>query len=262
MTEVAPSFDDSIAYERFMGPWSRAAGATFLDWLAPPANARWLDVGCGTGAFTQLVLERCFPKELFAVDPVPEQIDYASHRLAKRITFQVADAQSLPFVDNSFDIIASALVLNFIPDRIRALAEMRRVARPAGIVAAYVWDFENELSPSGPFRSGIRRIGLELPDMPGANQSSLDALGLIFKQTGLVEITTRAIDVTVSFADFDDFWGAQTSSYSPTTSMIAALFAADRERLAQTVRCDLPDCGNGSIQYAARANAIKARVPG
>src|SRR5829696_7821835 len=263
MAEVAPMFSDSAAYERFMAPWSRAAGAVFLDWLAPPTNAHWLDVGCGTGVFTQLLMERCLPTEVFAIDPVRAQIDRARHGTrTKEATFQIADAQSLPFVSRSFDIIVSALVLNFIPDCDRALAEMRRVARADGTVAAYVWDFGNELSPSGPFRAAIRHSGFELPEIPGASQSSLDALRSIFEQAGLVEIATRTIDVTVPFAHFGDFWRAQTSSHSPTTRMIAGLSATDRAKLAETVRCRLPVSSGGSIRYAARANAIKARAAG
>ena len=262
MVEVAPRFDDSAAYDRFMGRWSNAAGLVFIDWLSPPANAQWLDVGCGTGAFTQIVIDRCIPTEVFAIDPEPAQVDYAMRRpAAAKVNFQVGDARSLPFPSNSFDVVVSALVLNFIPDRRAALAEMRRVARAGGVVAAYIWDFANELSPSGPLRSGLRHFGLELPGMPGASQSSLHALHSMFEQAGLEKIVTKAFDVTVPYSGFDDFWHAQTSSHSPTTNMVATLSAADRERLAKIMRADLPNSSDRSIRYVARANAIKAHVP-
>ena len=74
MTEAAHSFDDSAGYERFIGRWGRAAGAIFLEWVAPPADAVWLDVGCGTGLFTELVVETCAPRKMFAVDPAQAQI--------------------------------------------------------------------------------------------------------------------------------------------------------------------------------------------
>jgi ubiquinone/menaquinone biosynthesis C-methylase UbiE len=262
MVELAHSFDDSAAYERFMGRWSRAAGTVFLDWMAPPTGARWLDIGCGTGIFTGLIFDACSPAAVFAVDPARAQIDHARRQpVAQRANFRVADAQALPFPDSIFDVVASALVINFIPDRNRALSEMRRTARAGGFVAAYVWDFAAELGPSWPLRRGICQTGAGVPEVPGAKDSSLSALGSLFEQAGLEDIATRSIDVTVPFSDFNDFWQAQTPSYSPTTKMIAAMTESDRARLVEAVRADLPLRQDGRIEYSARANAIKARGP-
>ena len=80
MADAAMHFDDGAAYERFMGRWSRAVGSAFLNWLAPPAGAHWLDVGCGTGAFTELVLDTCSPAAVSAVDPAKAQIDYVNRQ--------------------------------------------------------------------------------------------------------------------------------------------------------------------------------------
>jgi ubiquinone/menaquinone biosynthesis C-methylase UbiE len=263
VTEVAHSFDDSAAYERFIGHWGRAAGAVFLDWVAPPTHAQWLDVGCGTGLFTELILDTRSPAAVFAIDHAKAQIDHARlKRAAQRADFRVADAQAIPFPGSTFDVVASALAMNFIPDRARALSEMRRVARPGGVVAGYVWDFAAELSPSGPFRLGMRQLVADLPGLPGTNDSRLEALVSLFEQGGLDEIATRSIDVTVSFPDFEDFWLAQTPSYSPTTKMIAAMTKMDQARLIEAVRARLPIRRDGRIEYPARANAIKARVPG
>ena len=142
-------FDDSAAYEHFMGSWSRAVGAVFLQWLAPPPDARWLDVGCGTGIFTKLILDTA-PAEVFAVDPEAAQIDYARRQPSlARTNFRIADGCALPFPESTFDIVVSALVMNFISDRPQALSEMRRVVRPGGVVGGYVWDFTAEASPVG-----------------------------------------------------------------------------------------------------------------
>jgi SAM-dependent methyltransferase len=263
MLEHAHSFDDSAAYERFMGSWSRALGPIFLDWLESAPSARWLEVGCGTGVFTELVLDTCSPETVVAVDSAQAQIDHACRLpLAGRASFRVADAQALPFADSTFDVVVSALVINFIPDRPRALSEMRRVSRAGGMVAGYVWDFAAERSPSWPMRMGMRKFGMDVPSIPGTRDSSLAALTSMFQQAGFKEIVTRSIEVTNSFPHFDVFWQAQTPSYSPATKMIAAMLDTDRRKLAETVRAGLPVCADGRIQYSARANAIKARVPG
>jgi ubiquinone/menaquinone biosynthesis C-methylase UbiE len=162
--DPAHSFDDSVAYERFVGSWGRAAGAIFLDWLAPSKGAHWLEVGCGTGLFTELIVRTQSPATVFGIDVAAAQIEHACHKLVgRRANFQVGDAQALPFPSTTFDLVVSALVINFIPERLRALSEMHRVTRPNGLVAGYIWDFGEELSPSGPFRLGMREVVADLP---------------------------------------------------------------------------------------------------
>lgn len=262
MAEIAHSFDDSTAYERFMGRWSRAVGPIFLEWLASPSGARWLEVGCGTGIFTELILDAYSPVSLYAVDPVKAQIDHANRQPAsQRADFRVADAQALPFPDGAFDIVASALVINFIPDQSRALSEMRRVLRARGVVAGYVWDFAAERSPSWPLRVAMRRFGADVPQVPGTEESSLDKLSSLFEQAGFEKIAARSIEVTLPYSNFDDFWQAQTPSYNPITKTIAAMSRNERAKLMETVRMELPVGPNGRIEYSARANAIKARAP-
>jgi ubiquinone/menaquinone biosynthesis C-methylase UbiE len=262
MTSTEHRFHDGAAYEVFMGPWSQAAGAVFLQWLTPPPDARWLDVGCGTGIFTKLISDTCAPAEVFAVDPEDAQIDYARRQFSlARTNFRIADGCALPFPDSMFDIAVSALVMNFISDRPRALSEMRRVVRAGGMVGAYVWDFTAEASPSWPLRRALHEGGIQVPSIPGADSSNLDALRSLFAHGGLVHIETRSIEVSVQFPDFQAFWLAQTPSYSPTTKMINRLSSVDRERLVEALRAQLPLDQCGQIQYYARANAIKGNIP-
>ncbi len=263
MTEAAHSFDDSAGYERFIGRWGRAAGAIFLEWVAPPADAVWLDVGCGTGLFTELVVETCAPRKMFAVDPAQAQIAFAGRKpVARRANFGIGDAQALPFRRCHIRHRRFRPGDQLHPRPPARAREMRRVARPGAAVAGYVWDFARELSPSGPFRLALRRMVADLPQLPGTHDSGLDALDALFRRAGFDAIATRSIDVTVEFPDFEAFWTAQTPSYSPTTRIIAAMSEDDRVRLVETVRAALPSGPDGRITYPARANAVKARVPG
>ncbi|HKW38748.1 MAG TPA: class I SAM-dependent methyltransferase [Burkholderiales bacterium] len=262
MAETPYDFDDAAAYERAMGRWSRAVAPVFLGWLAPPANARWLDVGCGTGILSHTLVELCSPAAVSGIDSSAPQVAQASRGpAAGRASFQVGDACTLPFPDASFDVVASALVLNFIPERRRALAEMRRVARAGGAVAAYVWDFTEELSPSGPLRRAMRRFGVQVPPIPGTGESRLEALRALFQDASLEKIETKVVEVCLAYEDFEDFWRAQTPGYAPTTKIIASMSEGDRTRLKRAVREQLPAAPGGVIEYFARANAVKARVP-
>jgi ubiquinone/menaquinone biosynthesis C-methylase UbiE len=262
MADVKAVFDDGAAYERFMGRWSRAVGSIFLEWLAPPKNARWLDVGCGTGAFTELVLGSCSPGSITGIDPFPQQIEYArSLPTTRGAEFKVGDALNLPFPDGSFDVVASALVINFVPDRPRGIAEMRRVAKPSGLVAGYVWDFAGGRATGAPLAKGLRAIGVEPPITPGAKDTTLEALQSLFMGAGLQSIETRPIEIAPVYTNFDDFWVSQTGSVSPMAKFIGSLSEVDRKRLRDAVSSMLPSDIDGVVSYSACAHAIKGRVP-
>jgi SAM-dependent methyltransferase len=260
-TDSAYRFDDGAAYERFMGRWSRGAGKVFLDWIAPTPGACWLDVGCGTGSFTELIVNMGSPGSVSAIDPEQAQINHARNGpAANRAHFEVGDAEVLPFADGTFDIVVSGLVLNFIPDAARALSEMRRVARRGGTIGGYVWDFAAELSPTWPLRLGLRELGVLVAPTPGADNSSLAGLTALFERAGLEGVATRSIDVTMRFPGFDDFWTSQTPSFNPIARMIAKLEMGDQTRLIDAVRAKVlqPD---GTVEYSARANLVRGKAP-
>jgi len=256
-------FTDGAAYERMMGRWSRAVGDVFLDWLALPPGLSWLDVGCGTGAFSQLVLDRCRPGEIRAIDPSEDQIDYARTTLAaKQVNFQVGDAQSLPFADAQFDVAAMALVITFVPDPAKAIAEMKRVAKPGGTLGTYVWDFRSGGSTLQPLRQAIEAIGIEVPPTAGHENSSRERLNGFFKAAALEHVATRMIEIEVSYPDFDTYWSTQTGLANSTVQRLREMTKPDVERVKAHLRAHLPTDRAGRIAYTARASAVKGRVPG
>jgi ubiquinone/menaquinone biosynthesis C-methylase UbiE len=263
MTETQNFFVDGEAYERLMGRFTRAAGEVFLDWLSPAKGLDWIDVGCGTGAFTQLLLDRCAPKKMSAVDPSAEQIAYARKTpAAKHVDFQIGDAQALPFGNGEFDAGVMALVITFVSDPNKAVAELARVTKPGGIVATYMWDFYNKGFPQYPLREALQRMGIEVPYLPGHAHSRMENMGGYFKSAGLEAVATRVIDVDVVYANFDELWSGQTALPNYVVQHIRKMSDADVERLKSDLRESLPKDKSGRIAYKARANAVKGRVPG
>jgi ubiquinone/menaquinone biosynthesis C-methylase UbiE len=262
MADQQSFFTDGDAYEKFMGRWSRATGELFLDWLALPPGLRWLDVGCGTGAFTELILKRCAPAQVSAIDPAPDQIATARKGPAgARVDFQVGDALALPFAPKGFDAAAMALVISFLPDPAKGVSEMARVLKPGGTAAAYMWDFLGKGFTQYPMIEAMATMGVTVPTMPGYAITPLDKLQGLFTQAGFDRVEGRPIDIEVSYADFDDYWSSQTALPTPTVQSIRKMPASDVERLKAYLREHLPT-KNGRIAYPARANAVKGVAPG
>jgi len=165
MNQMSRLFADGGAYERLMGRWSRLAGEIFLDWLDTPANARWLDVGCGNGAFTEALIGRCAPIEVIGLDPSEGQLAFARTRPAARSAqFRIGDAQALPFDDDRFDVAVMALVVTYLSDPAKAVSEMARVVRPGGWVATYMWDIPAAGTPVHPIYVAMESLGMPAPD--------------------------------------------------------------------------------------------------
>jgi ubiquinone/menaquinone biosynthesis C-methylase UbiE len=134
------------AYEPYVGRWSRLVAREFLSWLAVPAERRWLDVGCGTGALTETILAEAAPAEVVGVDASEAFLAYARERVQdRRARFEQGDAERLPLEAAGFDAAVSGLMLNFLPRPGVGLAELGRVTRPGGQVAVYVWDYAGQM---------------------------------------------------------------------------------------------------------------------
>ena len=253
-------FDDGAAYERYMGKWSQLAGETFLKWLVPQPGVRWLDVGCGNGAFTEMLVERCAPVSVHGIDPSEAQLAYARNRPAlQNVQFHQGDAMALPFPGGAFDAAVMPLVIFFVPDPAKGIAEMARVVCPGGIVTAYAWDMEGGGFPYAALQEEMRGLGVDVPVPPNNDASRLDALRDLWTGAGLHAIDTREITVQRTFTDFDDYW--TTIQGSPSAgSRLAAMTSEAIALLASRLRARLPADATGRITYSARANAIKGHV--
>ena len=262
MPESQIRFDDGAAYERGMGAWSRLAGEIFLDWLAPHSDLRWIDIGCGNGAFTELIVERCAPAEIQAIDPSEGQLAFARSRPGVRMAqFRHGDAMALPFAEDRFDAAVMALVIFFVPEPAKGVAEMARVVRPSGTVATYAWDMLGGGFPLEPIRREMNALGLTLPAAPRSDASRMDALRDLWAGAGLEAIETREITVRRTFADFDDFWET-VLLHSSFRAAVAEMAPRDVDLVRTRVRALVPADAAGRITHSARANAIKGRVPG
>ena len=253
-------FDDGSAYERYMGKWSQLAGETFLDWLAPKPGLRWLDVGCGNGAFTEMLVERCAPVSVEGIDPSEAQLAYARTRPSSRIAqFRAGNAMALPFADDTFDAAVMPLVIFFVPEPAKGVAEMARVVCRGGIVAAYGWDMLGGGFPYDALWVEMRAMGVDVPLPPSPDASRMDTMRALWTGAGLAGVETREITVERTFADFEDYW--TTIRSGPSVSRGLATMSADDLAILKTrMRERLPADAAGRITCSARANAVKGRA--
>jgi SAM-dependent methyltransferase len=252
-------------YEAYMGRWSRQIAPLFLDWLGAGDDLDWLDVGCGTGALSAAVLARCNPKSLIAIDPSENFVVEARAAIAHpRAEFEVGDAQALALETASRDAVVSALMLNFVPDKLKSLSEMKRVARAGGTVGLYVWDY-----PGGGVEfmhafwmaaAALDPAVLDLTEdkrFPFCTPVGLEEL---VSEAGLVRVDCRPIEVPTLFTDFEDYWRPFTLGAGPAPGYCASLDPEARQRLKDKLSGALPRNQDGSIPLKARAWAIKSAV--
>jgi SAM-dependent methyltransferase len=253
------------AYEHYIGRWSRLVARDFLGWLDRPAGSHWLDLGCGTGALSAAILERCAPAGLTGIDPSAGFVATARARIVDaRARFEQGDGQALLLADGTLDVAVSGLVLNFVADPGAMLREMRRVVRPGGTVALYVWDYAGEMQLMRYFWDAA--VALD----PGAQEldegvrfpvCQPDVLAALFRDAGLEAVATGPFDVATVFRGFDDYWIPFLGGQGPAPGYCMSLPDGRRTALRERLRATLPVQPDGRIDLIARAWAARGTVP-
>jgi SAM-dependent methyltransferase len=249
------------SYERYVGRWSRLVAREFIRWLAVPDDRQWLDVGCGTGALSQTILNLNKPQKIKGIDRSGQFIETARGRVNQPIAeFVTGDAQSLPVESESYDAAVSGLVLNFVPQPERMAAEMARAVRKNGTVALYLWDYAKKMQFMRHFWNAAAALDPPAFELDEGRRFPLcdpDALAELFRKAGIRHLETRPIDIHTDFKNFDDFWNPILGGQGPAAGYVMALSEENRARLRERLYNSLPFAVDGSIPLVARAWAIK-----
>ena len=252
-------------YEPYVGRWSRRVADAFLAWIAVPADAVWVDVGCGTGALTEAIFTTARPRRVSAFDPSPGFLQFARRRVKHAsVNFAVADARSLPVATDSVDATVAGLVINFVPEPSTGVREWTRITRAGGTVAAYVWDYADRMELMRYFWDAAVALDPAAGALDEGRRFPMcrpEALEELFGGSGLHDVATDAIDIATAFAGFDDFWSPFLGGQGPAPAYAMSLTEERRGQLRDRLRAALPLRDDGSVQLIARAWAVRGTKP-
>jgi SAM-dependent methyltransferase len=244
---------EADAYDRYMGAWSAPLSPQLAALARVRRGMRALDVGCGPGALTAELARRLGPASVAGVDPSSSFVVAARDRVPGADIRQ-ASAEGLPFADAAFDASLTQLAVHFMPDPVRGLAEMARVTRAGGVVAACVWDFAGGHGPLGPFWPAARAIDPSVADesdLPGTRDGHLVELLTV---AGLRSVRQEILSVERRYPTFDDWWQPFTRGVGPGGAYVSRLDPQRRIDLREQCRAMLPD---GPFTITARAWAAR-----
>jgi SAM-dependent methyltransferase len=248
-------------YDGYVGRWSRLVAQKFVTWLDLPPGGRWLDVGCGTGALTATVLALAEARAVIGIDSSRGFLAHARAQVQDpRAAFVVGDAQAIPAATGNIDAAVSGLVLNFVPDPGRAVAEICRALTTGGTVGVYVWDYAGEMQMLRRFWDAASALDPRAAGLDEGRRFPLcqpEPLANLLRSAGLGRVETRAIDVPAVFRDFDDYWSPFLGGQGPAPGYVASLPPANHAALRERLRAALPVAPDGSIHLVARAWAVR-----
>jgi trans-aconitate methyltransferase len=238
---VQSTWSSAAAYERYVGRWSRQVAVGFLRWLDVSPSQRWVDVGCGTGALTQAILERCNPTSVVGVDSSESFVAWADEHIGdSRARFDVGDATQL--APRTADVVVSGLVLTFLPQPVVAVSAMRAAA-PGGLVAAYVWDYAGRMELMRYFWDAATDLDPRAADLDEGRRvgpTTPDRLEALWREAGLINVSSTAVEVPTVFRDFDDYWTPFLGGQGPAPTYTVSLDEERRAAVREALRARLP----------------------
>jgi len=266
MTDAeAKMFTMSAGYERFMGRWSRILAPAYVAFAGVKDGDRVLDVGTGTGALASAMEAATKFSQIVGIDPSEGFISYAKKNAkSSRSRFEVGDAQALQFKDASFDHTMALLVMNFIPDHNKAIAEMRRVTRPQGVVSACVWDYNAGMQMLRFFWDEVVALdpAMAPKDERHMKLSREGQLAELWKKAGLVNVQEKPLVIEQAYTSFNDYWGPFLKGAGPGGAYVVLLPDERRQRLETRMRKRLlGDRGDGPFVLKAQAWCVRGEVP-
>ena len=255
---MAELFSDALAYQDLMGRWSVRLAPLFAQFTQVADGARVLDVGCGTGSLARTLASMTRRSEIVGIDPVAPFVEYARSQVKDpRVSFEVGDAQALPYPPASFDCALSLLVFQFIPDADQAARELRRVTRPGGTVAACTWDRQG-MEMSALFWDVAGPLD---PDAAAKRPERLNRagqLGGLWRAAGLRDVEETELEISMDFSSFEDYWAPLEKGVGPQGAYLAALAPERRQALRQALEVRLRARGAPGA-FALRAKALAVR---
>ncbi|MGQ0749010.1 MAG: class I SAM-dependent methyltransferase [Betaproteobacteria bacterium] len=259
-------FAMGAGYERFMGRWSRILARAHVAFAGVKDGERVLDVGAGTGALASAVAAVNKKGEVVGIDPSEALIAHARNAFgSEQVRLEVGDAQELQFNDAAFDKTLALLVMNFIPDHNKAIAEMRRVTRPQGVISACVWDYSEGMQMLRFFWDEVVALDLAMDakDERHMKLSRQGQLAELWKKAGLVNVEEQPLVIDQPYTSFDDYWQPFLAGAGPAGAHAASLSEDGRKELETRLRKRLlGDRADGSFVLKAQAWCVRGEVPG
>lgn len=259
MTNTKEQWDNTQGYDLYVGRWSKLISQDFVEWLNPKANLKWLEIGCGTGALTSIIVDKCSPAYLLAVDKSDSYLAKAKESIdSKNVSFSNVDLNTYP-LNEEFNHITSGLVLNFIPQIRELLLHLLNNLKSGGQLSAFVWDYGGHYQPMRHFWEAAKEVSQDAEKFDAGVKFDICTKGKLiqlFESLNLKEVQFTTMERIATFRNFDDYWLPIASAQGSVTEYISTLTESEKDSLKGCVKRRLPIAFNGEIKLIISALAV------